>query len=100
MNEWRTLTRLSQVPEKPLEWIWPGYLAVGTITDCSGDPGSAKSRIAYDLVTRITTGQPMPCSSETSSPAGAVLLQGEDPVTSVVKPNTVQWIDVSRYLST
>jgi hypothetical protein len=86
MNEERRLTRLSDVQEKPLKWIWPGYLAEGVTTDFSGDPGTAKSTITYDLVTRITTGQPMPNSMEAIPPAGAVLLQGEDLADSMVKP--------------
>ena len=40
------LVRLTEVQPKPLSWVWPGYLAVGAITDFSGDPGAGKSWIA------------------------------------------------------
>lgn len=86
MSDERRLVRLSQVQPKPLKWIWPGYIPVGAIVDFSGDPGAGKSRVAYDLTARVTTGQPMPCCAETALPAGVVLLQGEDVVESVVRP--------------
>jgi hypothetical protein len=54
MDDERQLTRLCQIPTKTLDWVWPGYLAVGAITDVSGDPGEGKSRIAYDIVSRVT----------------------------------------------
>jgi len=82
----RELVRLSEIVPKSIEWVWQGFLPVGAITDLSGDPGEAKSRITYDLTARITTGQPMPGCSEGSSPAGVVLLQAEDDPGGVVRP--------------
>ena len=97
MNEERKLVRLSEIPQKVLNWIWPGYLAIGAISDLSGDPGGGKSRIAYDLTTRITTGQPMPGGGAASPPAGVVLLQGEDTVDTMVKPAlTAAGADLTR----
>lgn len=86
MDAERQLVRLSEVEEKPLEWVWPGFIPAGTLTNFSGDPAQGKSRVAYDLTSRITTGQPMPGCTEPSAPAGVVLLQGEDAVGSMVKP--------------
>jgi hypothetical protein len=86
VNDERKLVRLSEVAERPLTWVWPGYVAAGAITDLSGDPAAGKSRIAYDLTARITTGQPLPGCTEGSPAAGVVLLQGEDTVDTMVKP--------------
>lgn len=85
----RRLVRLSEVEQKPLNWLWPGYLAIGTISNLSGDPGGGKSRIAYDIAARVSTGQPLPGCTEGSSPAGVVLLQGEDAVDTMVRPALV-----------
>ena len=85
----RRLVRLSEVSEKSLTWIWLGYLPIGAIADLSGDPGTGKSRITYDLAARITSGQPMPTGSDSSPPAGVVILQGEDTVDTMLKPTLV-----------
>lgn len=82
----RRLVRLSDVQQQRLKSVWAGYLAEGAVTDVSGDPGKAKSRLTYDIGARITTGQPMPGCTDASDPAGVVLLQGEDAVDKTVKP--------------
>lgn len=97
MNEERHLTRLADIEQKPLDWLWPGWLPLGTIVDFSGDPGQAKSGIAYDLAARITTGQPMPNCTNAAPPAGVVLIQGEDLVDTMVKPTLLAaGADVAR----
>jgi AAA domain len=63
-----------------------GVCALGEITDLCGDPAQGKSRVSYDLITRVTTGQPMPNSTTSSPPAGVILLQAEDSVGATVKP--------------
>ncbi len=86
MGNERQLIRCSQVEPKPLEWLWPGYLAVGALHDFSGDPGQGKSRVCYDLAARLSSGQPLPGCGTAYSPAGVVLLQGEDDVAATVRP--------------
>ena len=66
MDNERKLIRLTEVEDKKTEWLWEGYLPLGAITDLSGDPAQAKSRIGYDLTARVSSGKAMPCSTATS----------------------------------
>jgi hypothetical protein len=86
MSNERTLVRLDQIQPRTTQWLWPGYLALGAITDLSGDPGQAKSHLAYDIVARVTRGRPMPGATANAIPAGVVLLGGEDAIDSTVRP--------------
>lgn len=87
MSNERKLVRLSAVQEKAIQWLWQGYIPLGAITDLCGDPAQGKSRVSYDIITRVTTGQAMPNSTTTAPPGGVVLLQAEDSVGATVKPS-------------
>jgi hypothetical protein len=54
------ISPLSQLKPQPVEWFWPGYLAVGSLAILDGDPGQGKSLVTLDLAARITTGRPWP----------------------------------------
>jgi hypothetical protein len=69
-----------------MEWIWRHYLAEGAITSLAGDPGQGKSTVSRDLIARLTSGRGMPVTGGLRRRAGAVLLQGEDGVDTVVRP--------------
>lgn len=86
MSGERKLTKLTEITQKAQKWVWTGRIPSGAITDLSGDPGQAKSRIVYDLAARITRGRPMPGETAARPPAGVVLLQAEDDVAATVKP--------------
>lgn len=52
--------RLSEIAERPVDWLWHQRLPLGKLTILAGDPGLGKTFLACDLVARITTGRPMP----------------------------------------
>ncbi len=65
------------IAARPIDWIWPWYLARGAITMLEGDPGRGKGFITIDLAARITQGDAMP--DGTAGVHGTVLfLTGED----------------------
>ena len=68
---------LSDVSEEAITWVWPGWIAIGEITDVGGDPGTNKSSMLQDIAARVTRGLPMPDGSQGRS-GGAVLLSGEE----------------------
>jgi hypothetical protein len=92
MSNDRRLVRLTEVKEKTQQWVWVGRVPAGAITDLSGDPAQAKSRITYDLAARLTRGRPMPGEAASRPPAGVVLLQAEDDAAATVRP-TLQAMD-------
>ena len=83
----RRLTRLSDVGEKKSTYLWQDRIRLGDINILGGDPGGGKSTLTYDLIARTTTGRPMPFCESALPAAGAVLLQAEDHLQSVIMPN-------------
>src|SRR5216684_2942966 len=46
--------------EKPIEWLWPGYIPIGKLTLIEGESASGKSFVAADIAARVSRGQPLP----------------------------------------
>jgi hypothetical protein len=86
MSDERRLVPLSDVPEEPVSWVWPNRIPVGAVTTLDGDPGQAKSTVGYNVIARLTRGQPMPNCTGALPPAGAVILGAEDGLGNTVKP--------------
>jgi RecA-family ATPase len=73
----------STLNPSPIDWLWPGYLAVGSLAILDGDPGLEKSLLTLDLTARLTTGRPWPDGTPSPGPASVLLLCDED-VDSVI----------------
>jgi putative DNA primase/helicase len=83
----------STITPEDVEWIWPGRLAVGTLTNCVGLPDQGKSLLFTDLASRITTGAPMPPAPRVggAGAAGRVLiLTAEDALNYAVVPRLIK----------
>lgn len=79
------LTRVADVEARPVEWLWPGRLALGKLTLLGGNPGTGKSTILYDASARITKGIPWP--DGTRAPLGSVIvLSAEDAIGDTIRP--------------
>src|SRR5215470_17032700 len=50
----------SGIKQQPVDWIWPGRIALGKMTLLGGDPGAGKSQIATDICARMSKGRPWP----------------------------------------
>ncbi|QDU21800.1 AAA family ATPase [Urbifossiella limnaea] len=86
MSSDRRLVPLNDIPEERLDWVWPNRIPRKAVTTLDGDPGQAKSTVAYDLIARVTGGRPMPNCTGSSPPAGAVLIGAEDGLGNTVRP--------------
>jgi hypothetical protein len=51
---------LSEVPYRPVEWIWEGIIPCNKLTLIEGPGESGKSLLAIDLFARLSRGEPMP----------------------------------------
>jgi hypothetical protein len=80
------LRSLAALPSAPLDWLWPGYLALGNLAILEGDPGLGKSLLTLDLAARLSTGRPMPDGAAGPGPADVLLLSAEDDPKSVILP--------------
>jgi hypothetical protein len=79
------IQRLDEVPIEAIEWLWPGYIALGKLTVLQGDPGLGKSSLTLDLAARVTAASPMPDGRQGTS-GGVVLLTAEDGVGDTIRP--------------
>ncbi|HYT90301.1 MAG TPA: AAA family ATPase [Gemmataceae bacterium] len=76
----------SQLPVRPVRWLWPGRLALGKLAILDGDPGVGKSFLTLDLCGRLSTGRPFPEGSLCPGPANALVLNGEDGADDTLVP--------------
>jgi putative DNA primase/helicase len=87
------------VPET-IEWLWPGRLAVGALTNVVGLPDQGKSLFFVDVAARLTTGSPMPPAARQPDPARAgrvLILTSEDAWASTMVPRLLKAdADLSR----
>jgi hypothetical protein len=60
---------MSQVKPRPLQWLWPGWLALGKLAVVDGDPEQGKSLVFLDLAARLSRGALMPDEGSDGQPA-------------------------------
>jgi hypothetical protein len=75
------------VEAKPIDWLWPDWLARGVLAVLDGDPGLGKSSVTLDLVARVTTGGNFPEEAGAQRTPQCVLVAApEDSTAHVVLP--------------
>jgi putative DNA primase/helicase len=83
----------STITPEDIDWIWPGRLAVGALTNCVGLPDQGKSLLFTDLAARISTGAPMPPAPPIARPddaARVLILTAEDALSYTMVPRLKQ----------
>lgn len=90
------VVKASELEEKPLEWLWPGYLPAGVLTLLASPPKCGKSTLTMSIAARITTGTLWPCGPDLPSqakshaPIGDVLVIAyEDDLERTVVPRLI-----------
>jgi putative DNA primase/helicase len=88
---------MAEVQAKPIEWLWPNWLAIGKVSMLSGKGGKGKSTILCDLAARTTTGAAWPDHVSGGKPGSVVILAAEDDAADTLKPRLVAaHADMSR----
>lgn len=78
---------LAEVKAEPIVWLWPGRIALGSVTILDGDPGVGKTTLAIDLCARVSTGRAMPMEAKPHLPAsGTLLVSAEDNPALTIRP--------------
>src|SRR5260370_1798298 len=77
---------VSQVAAHPIDWLWPGRLALGKLAILDGDPGLGKSLVTLDLCARLSTGRPFPDGSAGPGACDAIVLNGDDRAGATLRP--------------
>ena len=90
------VVKASELEEKPLEWLWPGYLPAGVLTLLASPPKCGKSTLTMSIAARITGGTLWPCGPDLPSqakshaPIGDVLVIAyEDDLERTVVPRLI-----------
>lgn len=78
---------MADVKPRPVEWLWPGRIALGKLTVIAGDPGLGKSFLTCDLAARVSIGSPWPDDPSRRAPLGRVVLMNfEDDLADTIRP--------------
>ena len=76
---------LSEVPDQPLNWLWPGRIPLGHLTLLDASPGSDPSFLALALVACVSSGKPLPDGIPTQ-PGNVILYAPYDSASAILKP--------------
>jgi hypothetical protein len=77
---------VGELDPRPVEWLWPGRLALGRLALLEGDPGLGKSFIALDLAARLSAGRPWPDGTPGPGPLPALVIAAEDNSRDTLRP--------------
>ncbi len=77
---------ISELTPQPVDWLWPGRLALGKLAMLDGDPGLGKSLLALDLSARLSTGRPFPDDSPPPAVGNVIVLNAEDGERDTTRP--------------
>ena len=77
---------VTDLPPRPIDYLWPGRLARGHLHLVDGDPGIGKSLVLLDLAARLTSGRSLPDGAAAVAPTPAILFNAEDNARDTVAP--------------
>ena len=78
--------RASTVSPRPIDWLWPGYIALGKLTLIAGDPGLGKSILTCALASHVSNGSPWPVSGAECPKGSVVMASAEDDLADTIRP--------------
>jgi putative DNA primase/helicase len=68
----------ADVTPEPVEWLWPGRVALGKLTLIAGEAGLGKSQLAIAMAAAVTTGGSWPCDEGQAPIGNTIILSAED----------------------
>lgn len=80
------LIRASDVPMRPIRWLWRGVLALGKTTLVASNPGLGKSVLSAELAAIVTRGKCFPLQQEPTAPGNVVIASAEDARSDTIRP--------------
>src|SRR5262245_3624196 len=79
----------ADVKPEPVEWLWPGRVALGKLTLIAGEAGLGKSQLAIAMAAAVTTGGEWPCREGRAPLGSVVILSAEDGAADTVVPRLI-----------
>jgi DNA-binding transcriptional ArsR family regulator len=90
------LQPFSEIEPKPVEWLWPGRIAIGKLAIYAGDPGIGKSQASLDIAARISKGIAFPDHAPCESGDVLILTREDDPDDTIRRRLDALEADVTR----
>lgn len=78
--------RATNIRTRRVQWVWPSYFPLGKLSTLEGDPGDGKSTLTIDLVSRWSTGAPMPDGVAHDGPFTSLMISAEDEPEDTIVP--------------
>jgi putative DNA primase/helicase len=78
--------RASEIEIVPVEWLWPGKMALGKLSLIAGEPGLGKSQLTAALAAAVTTSDQWPCTQERAPLGSVVIFSAEDDPRDTIVP--------------
>lgn len=92
------ITRGIDIKEKPIRWLWRGFLPKGKLTILAGDAGTGKSTLAFNLAATVTRGEEWADGSRCKEPGNVLIWSSEDDPADTIKPRLIAaGADAMRY---
>jgi hypothetical protein len=76
----------ADVTPEPVEWLWPGRIAIGKQTLVAGEAGLGKSQLMASVAAAVTTGSEWPCGEGRAPLGNVIILSAEDGASDTVVP--------------
>ena len=73
------------LPE-PVDWLWPGRVAIGKQTLLAGEAGLGKSQVSIAVAAAVTIGGAWPCGEGIAPLGNVIFLSAEDGAADTVVP--------------
>src|SRR5215471_9859424 len=80
----------ADVKPEPVEWLWPGRVALGKLTLVAGEAGLGKSQLSIAMAGAVTTGGEWPCAEGRALLGDVVILSAEDGVADIIVPRLME----------
>lgn len=86
--------RLSDIAERSISWVWPGYLPRGMVSWFVGDSTRGKTWATLDIISRITSGNTMPDGAACER-GQVVFSTREDSISRTIKQRS-RWLGIDE----
>jgi putative DNA primase/helicase len=82
------LIRGSDLTPKPVDWLWPGWMAAGKFHILGGAPGTGKTTISIALAATVTVGGTWPDCTKAEQ-GNVIIWTGEDDPADTLVPRVI-----------
>lgn len=76
----------SDIKPKPIQWLWPGKIALGKSCLVSGDPGLGKTLLTIEIAATVSQGRSWPIENSLAPRGDVIFVSAEDDPEDTIRP--------------